>query len=215
MATEVRENASAARERPSMGGERLEGRSILLVAEQGLGDVIQFLRFVPLVKERVGTVILACPEPLIRLAEALRALMSLWIGVSPLPACDAHAYLMSLPMILGTMLDNIPGAPSLSVDAGTIAIWQPVVARALNHKNRRQHVDDENTAPAFTIGIAWQGNRTNTIDRWPSFPLAHFAQLAKLPGVRLISLQKGDGTEQLGELAGRFHVAELGGKPRR
>ena len=72
----------------------------------------------------------------------------------------------------------------------------------------------------FKIGIAWQGNRVNKGDRWRSFPLTHFAHLAEVPGVRLISLQKGDGTEQLAELAGRFPVAELshrdhGGEDRR
>ena len=72
----------------------------------------------------------------------------------------------------------------------------------------------------FKIGIAWQGNRGHKGDRWRSFPLTHFAHLAELPGVRLISLQKGDGSEQLAELAGRFPVAELtrrnkGGEDRR
>ena len=61
----------------------------------------------------------------------------------------------------------------------------------------------------FKIGIAWQGSRQNRIDRWRSFPLEQFAPLAGLPGVRLISLQKGTGTEQLARLAGRFGVTEL------
>ena len=61
----------------------------------------------------------------------------------------------------------------------------------------------------FKIGIAWQGNPTNRVDRWRSFPLAWFAQLASLPGVRLVSLQKGPGVEQLAALAGRFPVTNL------
>lgn len=65
-------------------------------------------------------------------------------------------------------------------------------------------------ASVFTIGVVWQGSRDNRVDRWRSFALAQLAPLAALPNVRLISLQKGAGTEQLREPAGRFAVTELG-----
>ena len=81
--------------------------------------------------------------------------------------------------------------------------WRPALARA--SASRTWH-------SVFKIGIAWQGSPQNRIDRWRSFPLAHFAQLANLPGVRLVSLQKGPGTEQLAALAGQFPVAELDGR---
>src|SRR5205814_8105233 len=58
-------------------------------------------------------------------------------------------------------------------------------------------------------GVAWQGNARNRVDRWRSVPLTQFAHLAELPGVRLVSLQKGEGTGQLAALAGRFPVAVL------
>ena len=61
----------------------------------------------------------------------------------------------------------------------------------------------------FKIGIFWQGNPTNRLDRWRSFPLTWFAQLANLPRVRLVSLQKGPGVEQLAALGGRFPVTNL------
>ena len=64
-------------------------------------------------------------------------------------------------------------------------------------------------ASVYKVGIAWQGNPQNKIDRWRSFPLEHLARLADIPGVRLISLQKGPGTEQITTLGGRFTVAEL------
>jgi Tfp pilus assembly protein PilF len=201
------------------GGE-LKGRSILLVAEQGLGDVLQFVRFAQLVKQRGGRVVLACPEPLIRLVAGCPGVDLVVDWNSTLPACDAHAHLMSLPMILGTTLASIPGEPYTFVDGRTVEHWRPVVARALSQRHYCTLVDGKHTAGTFTIGIAWQGNRGNTVDRWRSFPLNLFRHLAKLPGVRLISLQMGDGTEQLAALKGQFDVVELsqgnnGDEPRR
>ena len=205
---------------PRWTGDDLRGRSILLVAEQGLGDVLQFIRFAPAVKQRGGRVVLACPEPMIRLAARCQGVDLVVDWTSTLPACDVHAHLMSLPVILGTTMDTIPREPYLSVDTQAVEDWRPIVARALSQAEHRTLVDGKNTARAVTIGIAWQGNRGNTVDRWRSFPLNQFAHLARLPGVRLISLQMGDGTEQLPELAGRFPVAELsqvndGDEPRR
>ncbi len=205
---------------PNWTGGDLTGRSILLVAEQGLGDVLQFIRFALPVKQRGGRVVLACPDPLIRLVACCPGVDFVIDWNSTLPACDAHAYLMSLPVILGTTLDSIPREAYLSVEARTVEDWRPIVARALSQAEQCRLVDGKDTARVFTIGIAWQGNRGNTVDRWRSFPLTHFAYLAGLPGVRLISLQMGDGTEQLAELAGRFPVAELsrgnnGNEPRR
>ena len=92
-------------------GETLEGGSILLVAEQGLGDILQFIRFAPLVKQRVGRVVLACPAPMIRLLTRCPGIDQVFDWNSNLPNCDVHAYLMSLPKILGTTLESIPSAP--------------------------------------------------------------------------------------------------------
>ena len=191
---------------PRWTGEDLDGRSILLVAEQGLGDTLQFIRFAPLVKQRRGRVLLACPRPLMRLVARCSGVDQVVDWKSDLPECDVHAPLLSLPMILGTSLANIPADPYLSVDSGTVERWRPIVARALG---RRDTEFREKPDGVFKIGIAWQGNRGHKGDRWRSFPLTHFASLARLPGVRLISLQKGGGSEQLADLAGRFPVAEL------
>jgi tetratricopeptide (TPR) repeat protein len=193
---------------PRWTGGDLNGRSILLVAEQGLGDVLQFIRFAPALKERGARVVLACPQPLMRLLARCPGVDLVVDWKSTLPDCDVHAYLMSLPAILGTALHDIPRVPYLSVDAQTAELWRPIVARALSHAEQR-HSDAESPARTFTIGIAWQGNRSNTIDRWRSFPLTQFAHLAALDRVRLISLQLGEGTEQLDELKGRFSLAEL------
>ena len=114
---------------------------------------------------------------------------------------------MSLPAILGTTLHGIPLPPYLSVDARTAEHWRPIVG-AFSSRAQQWRSDPEGSARAFTIGIAWQGNRGNTIDRWRCF-LFGVLHLAAIDKVRLISLQFGDGAEQLGELQGRFSVAEL------
>jgi Flp pilus assembly protein TadD len=184
--------------RPRWSGEDLEGRTVLLHWEQGLGDTLQFIRFAGLVKERGGRVWVLCQPPLVRLV-ALCSDVDRVFGKAVLPEFAVHAPLMSLPAILGTK-GLLPGAPYLFADAGTIAHWRAQLQSALG-------VTD--LTSVFKIGIAWQGNPENRIDRWRSFPLEQFAPLALLPGVRLINLQKGAGTEQLRALNGRFPVVEL------
>ncbi len=178
-----------------------------LIAEQGLGDTMQFIRFAPLVKARRAHVVVACPKALIRLVARCPGVDRVVDWKSTLPDCDVHASLLSLPAILG----NKPGEParrSLSV------------GRRGHHREMAAEHSTEpfaDTTPmarrvkrrALKIGIAWQGNRDHKGDRWRSFPLAHFARLAEVPGVQLISLQKGYGTEQLAAIEGKFSVARL------
>ncbi len=196
--------------RPRWNGEDLAGRAILLHAEQGFGDTLQFIRFAPLVKERGGRVLIWCPNPLIRLVARCPGVDRVLDANSPIPDFQLHAPLMSLPAILGTRLDTLPDVvPYLSADAGTIERWRPLVERCLARDNRAE--TNAETAPdrIIKVGIAWQGNSRNRADRWRSFPLRSLAPLAEVPGVRLISLQKSEGTEQLAELQGRFTVSEL------
>ncbi len=188
---------------PRWSGENLPEKTILLHWEQGLGDTLQFSRFVPQVAERVGKVWVYCQAPLYRLVARCPGVARVFDGTIPHPPFDVHAPLMSVPAILGTTLSTLPAAPYLSADSATIEHWRGEVARALN-------VSDP--ASVFKIGIAWQGNPQNKIDRWRSFPLELLAPLAEVPGVRLISLQKGAGTEQIRALGRRFPVAELGGR---
>jgi Flp pilus assembly protein TadD len=188
--------------RPRWIGDPLAGRTILLHWEQGLGDTLQFIRFAPLVKERGGQVWFYCQPPLVRLVKRSPGVDQIFDGTSPVPDFQVHAPLMSIPAIVGTTLATLPRDPYLSADAATIEHWRMDLLRGLG-------VSD--LASVFTIGIAWQGSPHNRIDRWRSFPLEKLAPLAKLPGVRLISLQKGAGTEQIRALAGAFPVVELDG----
>jgi hypothetical protein len=113
----------------------------------------------------------------------------------PLPPFDVHAPLMSLPHIFGTQLDSVPAeVPYLAVDPLLVERWRAELQKY----------------SGFKIGIAWQGRPGYRGDCLRSIPLECFAPLAKVAGVRLLSLQKGPGTEQLEPLAGRFELIDLG-----
>ncbi len=182
---------------PLWDGSPLNGRTILLWAEQGLGDTIQFIRYASLVKQRGGTVVVHCQVSLAKLFANCSHIDRVVPYDTPLPDYDVHAPLMSLPHIFGTTLRTIPAVvPYLEVNNELVERWQ----RELNNLSK------------FRVGIAWQGNPNNLLDRNRSIPLCHFAALARVPGVQLISLQRGPGHEQLREIAGRFSVIDLGSR---
>ncbi|HEX4144838.1 MAG TPA: tetratricopeptide repeat protein [Pirellulales bacterium] len=169
---------------PRWAGEPLAGRSLLLLAEQGVGDTIQFVRYARLLKERGARVVLACQKALGGLLAGRADWDELFVlGSAPeLPRTDFYLPLLSAPLALGTNAATIPGdVPYLAADPALVDAWRAELAGV----------------GGFKIGIVWQGSRKYHLDRWRSIPLAHFAPLAKLPGVRLISLQKGFGSEQI------------------
>jgi tetratricopeptide (TPR) repeat protein len=187
--------------RPRWDGSPLAGRTILLWAEQGLGDALQFVRYAALVKERGGRVILECPAALVRLLKTCPGVDQVVPERTPLPAFDVQAPLLSLPGILGTTLQNIPTeVPYLFAEQSLVDIWRQKLS----------------SLPGFRVGIVWQGNprawdpNLRGADRRRSIPLARFASLADVPGITLVSLQKGFGTEQLTEQASRVSILELG-----
>jgi hypothetical protein len=160
----------------------LAGRSILLHAEQGFGDTLQFCRYAPLVAARGGLVILEAPRPLIRLLKSLSGVSELVATGDPLPAFDLHCPLMSLPLAFGTEIETIPATlPYLAADPADIARW-------------RERLGDR---PGLKIGLIWAGNprsdqpQAHRIDARRSMGFANFAPLLEIPGLRLISLQIG------------------------
>ena len=181
--------------KPRWEGAILPDSTILLDAEQGLGDTIQFVRYVPLVKERVGRVILRCQNPLVKLLRPLREADWLIAQDEPIPKFDLWSPLLSLPALFTPTIESIPKrVPYLSVDPAVHRFWSP----------RLEKLD------GLRVGINWQGNPAFAKDRFRSVPLACFEPLARIPGVRLVSLQKGAGTEQIRRQAAPFPVVDLG-----
>jgi tetratricopeptide (TPR) repeat protein len=180
---------------PAWDGAPLEGRTILLHAEQGLGDTLHFIRYAPLVQQRGGRVVVECQPALKRLLGACRGIDQLVVQGEPLPAFDVHAPLLSLPTLFRTTPATVPAdAPYLTADPALVEYW----------RQRLQPI------PAFKVGIAWQGSSKYGGDKARSIPLKHFAALAAVPGVQLVSLQKGSGSEQLAHVQGQFTVLDLG-----
>jgi Tfp pilus assembly protein PilF len=189
-------------------GDHFRDRTILIHFEQGFGDTLQFIRFLPIVKRRGGNVSLLCQAPLLRLCARCEGVDLVCDGASYEPECHIHAPLMSLPAILGTTLATLPAqVPYLAADLVLVEHWRDRIEQVLE-------ADATSRSPArpFLIGVAWQGSPANEADRWRSFPLAALAAVAVLPGVRLVSLQVGHGVEQLHALGGRFPVIELPGR---
>ena len=182
---------------PLWDGAPLEGRRIFIHAEQGLGDTLQFVRYLPLVKACGGKVLFACAAPLHPLLAEFGGIDRLLPQDEPLPPFDVHAPLLSLPRIFGTRVETIPApTPYVSVSRDLIDDW----SRELG------------SIHGFRVGIAWQGSKAHQRDRERSIPLTCFEALARMPGVRLIALQKGEGREQLDALAGRIAVEDLGSR---
>jgi tetratricopeptide (TPR) repeat protein len=179
-------------------GQAWDGRemsgAVLLHMEQGIGDTLQFIRYAPLVNQRVGHVVLRCLNRLVPLLSRCRGIDQ-FVPPDAKPECDAEAHLMSLPRLFSTNLKTVPNdVPYLFADPELVKQWQARLP-----------------AGQFNIGIAWQGDPGFKLDTNRSIPLAEFAPLARLPGVKLTSLQKGFGTEQLDDVRGRFDVLQLPG----
>jgi tetratricopeptide (TPR) repeat protein len=178
-------------------GGRLDGKMILLHAEQGLGDSLHFIRYAALVKERGATVVVECQPPLLRFLARCPGVDRLVAAGTPLPPFDVHAPLLSLPLVCGTTLETVPAdVPYVFADPDLERRWR----------------DELRALPGFKVGITWQGNPQHKKDRQRSLPLDQFAPLARVPGVTLVSLQKGPGTEQFREAADRLAVTDLGNR---
>jgi tetratricopeptide (TPR) repeat protein len=180
---------------PRWDGTPLNGRTILLHAEQGLGDTIQFIRYAPRVKAAGGRVIVQCQNTLILLLSRTPGIDGLVGWSAEPPPFDVWAPLMSLPALFHTTRETVPiEVPYVFPDPDLVAHWRRELA----------------PVRGFRVGIVWQGSPRHPWDRHRSIPLEQFEPLARVPGVRLISLQQGSGSEQLRTLAGRFPVLSLG-----
>jgi hypothetical protein len=181
---------------PRWDGSPPAGRTLLVYAEQGNGDTLHFARYLPLLQAQGAQVVFACQPALIPVLQASTLAIERIVPVgTSVPEADASVGLLSLPGLLGTRPDNIPApVPYLVADPQRCVRWGERL-RAIR---------------GFRVGIAWQGSPGYGGDCYRSIPLRRFAALAQVPGVQLISLQKGAGTEQLGNGDLDFMPVDLG-----
>lgn len=167
---------------PQWDGFPLEGRTILLHAEQGFGDTLQFIRYAPLVAARGATVIVGSVPELHRLLQRTRGVARWLASGEALPPFDAHCPLMSLPLAMGTTLETIPqSVPYVFADAQAVAVWREKLAGDTDQ---------------LKVGLAWAGSPAHANDRNRSLSLAALAPLGQVRGVSFYSLQKGDPAHQ-------------------
>ena len=161
---------------PRWSGDDPAGRTVLLTAEQGLGDTLQNLRFAQAIAGRGARVIVAVHEPLRRLAATAPGISAAYATNEALPPYDAHISLMSLPGVLGTTLATVPVAvPYLRADANRI-------------REATAQIERE-AGSALKVGVAWSGAPGNTHNARRSLPLAALGPLFDVSGIRWFSLK--------------------------
>lgn len=181
---------------PQWRGERLHGETILLHAEQGLGDTLQFVRYVPLVSERGGRVVLEVQPSLKRLlAHSLVNVAGVRVVErgEPLPVFARHCPLMSLPLAFSGAVKTIP------------ARFPYVRAADTEVETARLRWKGE----GLRVGVAWAGNPEHRSDDCRSMPLRALLPLAEVPGIAWFSLQKGKAVQQMRGLAGEFPLVDV------
>jgi Tfp pilus assembly protein PilF len=158
-----------------LGDAPIVGKTILLHAEQGFGDTIQFIRYAPLVARLGARVVLECPDELTRLLRNVEGVDRIVMRGDALPTFDFHCPLLSLPLAFGTELATVPAnIPYLQSHPEQVAKWRGRLR--------------QNGLPR--VGICWAGSREHASDRGRSIPLDRFASTLSASGLDFVSLQK-------------------------
>ncbi|MBF0124606.1 MAG: tetratricopeptide repeat protein, partial [Magnetococcales bacterium] len=180
---------------PAWDGSALNGRTILVHAEQGLGDTLQFVRYVPWVAASGGRVVLEVREPLMQLLQHTPGVDQLVMQNTLLPPFDCHIPLLSLAHIFGTTLDTIPNrVPYVPIDTERVAHW----GGRLRQGSR-----------AVRVGLVWGGNPRVKNDHWRSPRLQPLLELFAVAGVDFYLLQHGDGRRDLEQQTLPDHVIDI------
>lgn len=194
---------------PLWNGSAIKGKRLLIYAEQGLGDTIQFVRYAELVKKLGADVIVQTQEPLKDLLKLCPYIDEVYARGQAIPICDAHIAMMSLPLIFETEIETTPhNVPYIFAKPELIDFW----------KNKLAHDPDlkPNSPTDIKIGICWQGNpnyrtqflRHAVADK--SMHVKQFIPLARIKGITLYNLQKMDGEDQLHELDNNINIRCFG-----
>ena len=184
---------------PRWDGGSLAGKSLLIHTEQGAGDAIQFIRYIPLVADRADQIILVCTEVLRPVLETVPGIDKIVTpGEISNRDFDAYIPLMSLPQVLGTTLDAIP--------AQIPYVQSPANASGSPHN----WPDLLNAKPGqLKVGVAWGGSPTQGNDRNRSARLQDFWPLLRVPGIQFYSLQKGERVAELADLPADVTLQDL------
>ena len=179
-----------------LGKESLKGKTILLHAEQGLGDTIQFARYATLLASRGANVILEVQRPLLRVLSRLQGAAAVIAREEELPHYDFHCPLLSLPLACGTTLETVPADRAyLAPGERDILFWR------MRLPQRRPRV-----------GLVWSGERSHDNDLNRSMRLETLEPLLDLPDVAFVSLQHEVRKEDLPLLQSRSDVCQIGGQ---
>jgi Flp pilus assembly protein TadD len=168
---------------PLWDGSSFTGKRLFVHLEQGFGDTLQFIRYLPMVKALGGTVIFETLRPLLGILNGFPGIDKL-VEISPershAEGCDYYVPIMSLPMLFSTDIPTIPSnIPYIFADPTKVEQW----------KNR---INKE----GYKIGVVWAGKPGHGNDKNRSCALEHFLTLARIPGVAMYGLQKGDAARQ-------------------
>jgi hypothetical protein len=181
---------------PQWSGDDLAGRTILIHAEQGFGDTIQCVRYLPSIAARGGKVILESPPQLLRLFKNIPGVQRAISPPDPLPNFDVHCPVMSLPLAFKTTLETIPArAAYLTPDPELIEKWRSRIAPSTT---------------GLRIGLNWSGDSTFRGDRTRSMTLSELAPLAAMKNATFFSLQKGPAAAQLENPPAGLEILPLG-----
>ncbi len=189
-------------DKPQWDGQPISPGKLLIIADQGFGDCIQFSRFIPWATERAESPILACSGdlvPILRRFPRLGKLITRWDQAGDY---DAYIPLSGLPRLVGITLDKIPaltgdGNPYLTNKPEQVEAWRQTLHRLAPPGKRR-------------IALVWAGRPTHKNDRKRSLKLAQFAPLFARPDIALLTVQKGDQIAQVGSYFGPAPLLNLG-----
>jgi Flp pilus assembly protein TadD len=187
---------------PPWNGEDLTGKTLLVHAEQGYGDAIQFVRYVPLLAARGARVVLLCQPPLERLLRSVDGVSQVVPGIgsaADLPPLDFHCPMMSLPFLFGTSLESVPASvPYLRPDPSLLEHWRAKVQAAAGPP----------AVNAAKVGLVWAGNPDHINDAHRSVTLEQLAPLART-GATFFSLQKGRAASQVAAPPAAMKLVDL------
>ncbi len=177
-----------------LGRQSLDGKTILLHAEQGFGDTIQFVRYAPLLAARGARVVVEVQPQLVRLLSGMTGIETVVARRQPLPHFDFHCPLLSLPLAFGTELKTIPACvPYIVPSADSVALWRARLPQ------RRP-----------LVGLAWAGERSHDNDLNRSIRLQTLAPLLDAPDVQFVSLAHEVREEDAPFLKKRADVLQIG-----